>query len=335
MKYSHPPCPVGKVRPLNGMFAKHDVMHGITSWVEKQMILVALALDLMMRDVFAWLFLTNWRASMKKIGRPDPWAHGLRINVPLEEDEEPCRRSNPTTRPHFVIDQHFDRLTTLSKQLESAAGLSSSSVLRAPMPPFAWTHSPITALLASSIVQDLSTFLYMLTVSTAVTLWSWASRLRSSGPSNRSNAISSVGMSLNKIHDIWTTHGICTPSSLSTIRTDFASQNSSSCYFFSPLFYHPMPTCIWSHLYMYMSIPLVCLHNLISGKALPSPEVLQIMYLNQVGLAELGSELYRILYNCCTKWFRNSDITLRLHSVHITYHAWQIRAKLKQREDKI
>jgi len=34
------------------VFAKHDVMRGITSWVENQMILVALVLDLMMRDVF-------------------------------------------------------------------------------------------------------------------------------------------------------------------------------------------------------------------------------------------------------------------------------------------
>jgi hypothetical protein len=31
-------------------------------------------------------------------------------------------------QPHSVIDQHFERLTTLSKQLESAVELSSSSV---------------------------------------------------------------------------------------------------------------------------------------------------------------------------------------------------------------
>lgn len=45
-------------------------------------------------------------------------------HIPMEDDEEPRRRSSP--RSYSVIDQLFERLTALSTQLESAVELSST-----------------------------------------------------------------------------------------------------------------------------------------------------------------------------------------------------------------
>jgi hypothetical protein len=54
----------------------------------------------------------------------DQTAIDLRMtHLPLEDDEEPHRQSSP---PNSVIDQLFERLTTLSNQLESAVELLSS-----------------------------------------------------------------------------------------------------------------------------------------------------------------------------------------------------------------
>ena len=67
----------------------------------------------------------RWRGV--ELGRPrtpEPMGLGM-THLPLEDDEDPYRESNPSRSPS-VIDQLFERLTILSNHLESAVKLSGS-----------------------------------------------------------------------------------------------------------------------------------------------------------------------------------------------------------------
>jgi len=63
------------------------------------------------------------RVELARPRTPEPMGLGM-SHIPLEDDDEPRRRSSPI--PSAVLDQLFERLTTLSNQLESAVALSSN-----------------------------------------------------------------------------------------------------------------------------------------------------------------------------------------------------------------
>lgn len=63
------------------------------------------------------------RVGLGRPRTPEPTGLGM-THLPMEDDEEPRRRSSP--RPYTVINQLFERLTILSTRLESAVDLSST-----------------------------------------------------------------------------------------------------------------------------------------------------------------------------------------------------------------
>ena len=64
------------------------------------------------------------RVELGRPRTPEPMGLGM-THLPLEDDEDPYRESNPSRSPS-VIDQLFERLTILSNHLESAVKLSGS-----------------------------------------------------------------------------------------------------------------------------------------------------------------------------------------------------------------